>query len=339
LRTALALLSGSGLGAAVGALLTTLAGPRCRRLAQLNLLAGLASTIFAATTIDLFSAVSDYLVSGTPNQIDWGKRVLLPNFGKHLGVAYALSQIAAALLLMMVVPRLSQFIDRRWPETRGKAFGNVGDAVGVVRAAVLQVLTAQKGAIEPLSDLALSGRRGAGRSAEHQLADAHAALEALLGGAVRELPPTPDGVLMGRVSFGALQLQRSLEGLLHQAERLTDRRVAAAAGGLQVPPLAGDDDATVREMERLFTEGFDALIESLSSRSAVDFEAARAREIHMNGLEAHTRRALLTGERGVRIQLGVLELVDAYETAGNQVYRLSEALGETYATESLEAVV
>jgi hypothetical protein len=39
------------------------------------------------------------------------------------------------------------------------------------------------------------------------------------------------------------------------------------------------------------------------------------------------------------VQLGVLELVDAYETAGNQVYRLSEALGESYVNTTLEAVV
>jgi hypothetical protein len=148
-------------------------------------------------------------------------------------------------------------------------------------------------------------------------------------------------VLLGRVAFGCLQLERALESLLQQAEHLTDRRMAIAAGGAQVPPLVGDDENTVREMQRLFSEGLDALAESISSHSPVDLESARAREIHMNSLEARARRALLADERSnlaVRIQLGVLELVDAYETAGNQVYRLSEALGETY-TATLEAVV
>jgi len=115
-----------------------------------------------------------------------------------------------------------------------------------------------------------------------------------------------------------------------------------AAGGAQVPPLGGDDESTVREMQRLFSEGLDALAESISSRSPVDVESARAREIHMNGLEARARRALLGDGRSklsVRIQLGVLELVDAYETAGNQIYRLSEALGEAYGNATLEAVV
>jgi hypothetical protein len=36
--------------------------------------------------------------------------------------------------------------------------------------------------------------------------------------------------------------------------------------------------------------------------------------------------------------LAVLELVDAYETAGNQVYRLAEALGESYTQTHVAAI-
>ena len=49
----------------------------------------------------------------------------------------------------------------------------------------------------------------------------------------------------------------------------------------------------------------------------------------MNALEARARAALLEGSGGTRKDLGVLELADAYETAGNQLYRLAEAAAET----------
>ncbi|MET0594073.1 MAG: hypothetical protein ABW133_15340, partial [Polyangiaceae bacterium] len=283
LRTALALLSGSGLGAAVGALLTTLAGPRCRRLAQLNLLFGAASTLIAMATIDLWVGVADQLVSGTPHAMEWGKRVLLPNLGKHLSVAYALSQLGTALVLMPLVPMVARFIERRWPEMPGKAFGSIGDASGVVRTRLGHVVAAQKSSIQPLTELAVTGHRRDGRNAEHRLADAQEAIEALLAGPVRQLPQTSDGVLLGRVAFGFLQLERALESLLKQAEHLTDRRMAAAAGATAAPPLDSEDEATVREMQRLFTEGLEALEEALSTRTPVDLESARAREINMNG--------------------------------------------------------
>jgi hypothetical protein len=53
----------------------------------------------------------------------------------------------------------------------------------------------------------------------------------------------------------------------------------------------------------------------------------------MNALEARARAALLVAGGGTRKDLGVLELADAYETAGNQLYRLAEA-----SAQSVEAV-
>ena len=53
----------------------------------------------------------------------------------------------------------------------------------------------------------------------------------------------------------------------------------------------------------------------------------------MNALEARARAALLVARGGTRKDLGVLELADAYETAGNQLYRLAEA-----SAQSVEAI-
>jgi len=341
LRTALSVLSGSALGAALAALLTMPAGPRCRRLAQLHLILGIASTLCAAVSVDVWIGLSDALVSGAPYEIRWGKRVLMPNLGKHLSVAFAFSQVACASILLPFVPMLARWLERVWPEAAPSPLLKMGDAAGVVRAGLQRVLVSQRTSMDPLSELALNGTRSAGRIAEHALADAHAALEGLIAGPVSAMPDTSEGSLLGRAAFACLQLQRSLEGLLHQAERMTDGRVVAAVGA-DVPPLSRDDEAILREMHVLFTEGLTALSATLDTRQPLDMDQARVREIGMNGLEARARDALLAGERApgaVRIHLAVLELVDAYEAAGNQVYRLAEALGETFRQGSLATAV
>jgi Na+/phosphate symporter len=341
LRTALAVLSGSGLGAAAGALLTTPAGRACRRLAELHLLLGASSTIFSALTVGIWSYLADRIVPGVPHEIEWGKRVLLPNFGLHLGVAFALSQVGAALLLLPMVRVYARLLERFLPEGTRTELSRVGDAAGVVRAGLLRVLKIHRTGLDPLLDLALEGRREAGRTAEHRLADAHAVLEELVAGPVLALSKDGEGSLLGRTSFGCLQLERALDGVHRQAERLIDRRVALSSNS-EVRDLSTEDQDTLRKLHELLAEGIDALVHSLERRQPVDLEPARAREIRLNGLEARARAAVLSGEREasvVRTHLAVLSLVDAYESAGNQVYRLSEALAATYAKSSPAAAV
>jgi hypothetical protein len=267
---------------------------------------------------------------------------LLPNLGPHLTVAFALSQLAIAIVLVPLVPWLTRSLDRLWPQTPARELVKVGDATGTVRAGLLKALRAERDSLRPLAELALAGVRSAGITAEHCLNDAHATLEALLSGPVRLLPAEPEGEALGRVAFGCLQLERSLESALRMAERLTDRRMEALAGAMDVPSLAGEDEVVLRETQKTLFEGIEALEASLESRMPVDLEAASAREIHLNGLEARARSVLLTGAReplSVESRIGVVELVDAYETAGNQIYRLAGALSETFASPDLVAVV
>ncbi|HEY8943973.1 MAG TPA: hypothetical protein VIM73_06920, partial [Polyangiaceae bacterium] len=182
-----------------------------------------------------------------------------------------------------------------------------------------------------LSDLALEGRRDAGGYAEHRLADAHARTEELLAGPVLALPESPEGDVLSRVAFSSLRLLRALEELHRQAERFTDSRLALAAGEADIAPLPTEDAEVISEMHALLTSGLGAVAEALESRHAVDVEGALGREIRMNGLEARVRSALQGGSRdpvAVQRRLGVLELVNAYETSGNQLYRLIEALAE-----------
>jgi hypothetical protein len=333
LNTALGVLSGSGLGAGIGALVTTPAGRRCRRLAILNLLLGLGSTVFAAATVSVWSHAADWLVPGVPHEVNWGKRILLPNLGLHLGVAFGISQLAAVFVLLPVAPWLARWLERRYPDAPPRALASVGDPVGVIRAQLVNVLEIQSEALTPLGELVQGASRSAGRLAEHGLAEAHSALEELLVGPVAGLENTSAGRSLARAAFTCLQLQRSLEGLHRQAERLVDRRVAASSGSTEVAPLAESDATTLKEMHALLVEGSKEVLGAVSTQESIDLDQARAREIRLNGLEARSRGGALLGSRealGVRSHLGVLELVDAYESAGNQVYRLSETLSDGY---------
>ena len=180
LRTALAILAGSALGAAIGALLTTPAGARSRRLVQLHLLLGVAGTILALATVRVWSALADHLVAGSPHDVEWGKRVLLPNMGKHFGIAFALSQVAIALVLAPCIPLLARALARLFPEAVPAVVREVGDRTRFVRDRLARAGRAQRQALDSLLALALRGLRASGRVAEHALADARATLEEVL---------------------------------------------------------------------------------------------------------------------------------------------------------------
>jgi hypothetical protein len=339
LRTALAILTGSGLGAAVGALLTAPVGARSRRLAQLHLLLGLTSTVLALASVRIWSGLADRLVAGSPHDIEWGKRVLLPNMGKHLGVAFALSQLAIALVLVPAVPLLARLLARLRPERAVPALRTVGDRVRLMRERLVRAARAQREALAALPELALHGLRSAGRAAEHALADARTTLEEALPLGAAGPEPSP----LARPAFALLGLQRSFEGLLGQAERLTDRRVAVAAGADALPPLSGREEAVIAGMQALLLRGLAAIGESLDGGPGVDLEQARGREIEMNGYEARARGAVLAAANprageALASEIGVLELVDAYETAGNQLYRVAEALSEGEGDVAMAAV-
>ena len=114
-----------------------------------------------------------------------------------------------------------------------------------------------------------------------------------------------------------------------QAEHLTDSRMAASGGRDRVSPLPAEDEATLRDMHGLLSDGLGLVVAAIAGGAPLDLDGARAREIRMNALEARARAALLVAGGGTRKDLGVLELADAYETAGNQLYRLAEASAQS----------
>jgi hypothetical protein len=328
LRTVLAVLSGSGLGAAVGAMLTSAAGKSSRKLALLNLMLGALSTLLVASTVDLFAFLADQVVPGIPHEIHWGKRVLLPNLGLHMGVAFAMSQLASALVLLPVSFRLARVVERWFPQDRQSKLPSVGDATRVTRSRLLQVAELQLSALAPLRQLALDGDRDAGRLVERAIAESQALLDELVAGPVLALGDAAESRALGSAALTNVQLQRSLEGLERQAELFVDARVALSRNG-RPSELAESDLAALDEMHTNLSAAGTAVLEALRDGTAIDLDAARASEIAMNALEARLRKGVLEGDpETVRSHLAVLKLADAYEATGNQLYRLSEALAE-----------
>ncbi len=332
LRTALAVLSGAGLGAAIGSMLTSTAGPSARKLLLLNLMLGLGSTLISACSVDVFAHLADWVVPGIPHEVRWGKRVLLPNLGLHLGAAFAMSQLAAALLLLPASFPLARLVERWFPRDRMSGIPSVGDAARVTRTRLLTVAEIQLSALLPLRELALDGDRDAGQRVELAIAEAQAELDELVAGPVVALGDAPEGRALCSAALTSVQLQRSLEGLERQAERFVDARVALSDDG-RPSPLAEADLAVLDEMHGNLTLAGQALLGALRDDAAIDLETARSREIAMNALEARLRRgALEGGPQMVRSHLAVLKLADAYEATGNQLYRLSEAVAEALAS-------
>jgi len=328
LRTVLAVLSGSGLGAAIGAMLTSAAGKSSRKLALLNLMLGALNTLLVASTVDLFAFLADQVVPGIPHEIHWGKRVLLPNLGLHMGVAFAMSQLASALVLLPVSFRLARVVERWFPQDRQSKLPSVGDATRVTRSRLLQVAELQLSALAPLRQLALDGDRDAGRLVERAIAESQALLDELVAGPVLALGDAPESRALGSAALTNVQLQRSLEGLERQAELFVDARVALSRNG-RPSELAESDLAALDEMHANLNAAGNAVLEALRDGTAIDLDAARASEIAMNALEARLRKGVLEGDpETVRSHLAVLKLADAYEATGNQLYRLSEALAE-----------
>lgn len=337
-RTALAVLSGSGLGAAVGALLTTPAGSRCRRLARVHLGLGLASTLIAASTIGIWDSLANSVLADVAD-VEWGSRVHLPGVGLKLGVAFAASQVASALVIAPFIGLLVGWIERRWPEKPVDEVIKPEIAPALVRSGLLRVIQMHLDSLECLSKLVQDGEREAGRSAEHKLTVSRAKLEDLLSIPARALPDTPEGANLGRAAFACLQLARALDSALRQGERLTDARVAALVGATNQVSFSDIDNATLREMHEIVTKGLSELTMNLEGHVKFDVEDVLAREIQLNQLEEKARSAVLGGQveaSSVRSHVQVLEMVDAYEIAGNQLCRLATALGAALASTSPE---
>lgn len=327
LRSALALLAGSGFGAALAAYLTVATVPASRKLARMHLVLGALGAVISASTVELWAELPERVLGGRVAILHWTERVPMSALGAELALGFGASQLAMALVLGLLVERLA----RRSASAKSvPVLRPAGDEA--VRQSLGRVLALQQAALADTSLLAQAGTRRFGQRAEARLASARAMLAGLLDaqrGALALLGP--ESALLGSSAFSCLQLQHALETLLERAERGIDARLVASAE--QPVDASADGEPVLRDLHLLIDEGLAATRSSLTRGAPLDLDDALAREIKINRLEAYARSALL--ERGEAPQqiaraLDLLQVVDAYEVVGNHVYRLAEVLGQGF---------
>jgi Na+/phosphate symporter len=342
LRTALALLAGSGIGAALSALLTLPRGERGRELAWLYLILGGLSSVLVASTVDVWSALAHYLLRAE-NAGPGAPALAAQGNTWALALSFMASQFVAALVLLPLVPRLARWLAPAPASDHAQGASLTVD-VQAMRARLLHALAAQRAGLSALFELALTGARSEGRVAEHSLGAAREALEAHLRAPLSEPSVDLETERLTSVAFGSLQVQRALEALLLEVERLTDSRLGESESESDRDASAiagGADEAPLREMQELLSHGLQLVAEAIRAGVALELELARAREIQMNMVESRARAALLADQRKIgseQRRFGLLKVIDGYESAGNQVYRLAELLGELYEPSALPAV-
>ncbi len=333
LTSALAILSGSTLGAAIGTQIV--AGPfgsASRRVARVHLLLGLCGTLVLAAGAGLLADLSDALVPGQVAAVAYGKKVLLPLMGRHLVAGFALGQALVTVLLLACIPSAVKTVERMALRSRTRRVTPLHGTEGVsaLRTGLVAALGRYREVLGAIRDLTVLGERRRGRDCEHILAETRAEIEPLLGGA---LLTRTDHQEMGRLRQAAVatvQLQRALEELLHHAERNTEQNLALQPAGAagELPPR---DRTTLEALHALLVEGIDELARDLKAGLTPDLDSARSREIRLNATESESRQGLLVdADKGEPVmiarRLNSTELVNAYETVGNHLYRLNEAL-------------
>ena len=346
LQSSLAILAGTGLGAAVAAAVVAWPfGREPRRLAIVYFGMSLLGTFVLAGTVDLWAFVADSLVSGTPHEVAYGKKVLMPNIGRHLVTGFVLSQATMTLLVMSVLPLVVRWTSRlKTPLLRPRAEPPSGAmAVGILRQGLVRTLGHHRAALAAIVDLCLSARRERSVQAEHELADGRAELEAMFSSALRTRSDAPDLMRLRQAALAAMQMQRSIDDLLRHGDQTTVRAMALSADGERWQP-GPSDTARIKLLHELLMEGLDLLVKQLQAGAMPDIDTARSREIRLNALEMETRQGLLVGaERDegsglIALRLTNTDLVNAYETVGNHLYRLCEALASEVEQDASQAV-
>jgi len=309
LANAFAILAGTNLGASLGmALISWQSGKLTRPLAAPHLGFGAFATAFALAMIPLWVAITPGV-----DVLEYGQRVVRPDVSRYLGLGFALTELGAAGLWLLVLPRLTRRAVRR-PAVQAPSDTPDVISVGVQRA-LAKVLVAHQRVLDGALEMSCASDRAQGAATEAALLEARRALErqyGIVASAATELERTTQTVV------AILQLQRQVEQLVNVAELAIER-------GFR---LSADDEARLRKMHGLASESYAAAIATLEGGVPIDLEAAGGREIQMNLIESEARRTPVVpkGRESGAFAFGLADLIDTYEHVGNHLFRVCKTM-------------
>jgi hypothetical protein len=230
----------------------------------------------------------------------------------------------AVLLALPFLPKLAERLQRILRERQLRETRRDSADVTLQRGVIGRTLAEQEHVMAWCASIAGSGSLALAGRAERALIGTRRELESALN--------RPVAAGLDRVHAAllcSLQLQSALEGTLRHVERLAEARVAEAdpSGFPDLPQARANVLLTLQELLR---EAFAASIASLSRGEAQSLEDARAREIRLNAAEAqlHADVSSAGGRGSVKLDLALLEVAAAYESVGNQLYRLAQLCSE-----------
>lgn len=302
LASALAILAGTNVGAALGmALVAWQSGEKAAVLSRPHVAFGVAATVFALGTLPLWPTTST---------------------SSRLALAFVVTQLGAGALWLGVLPALTRQATRRRMRLRTSPIATPDTAQLVAHQELTAAFTSQQLALDGALEISCTGERTRAPIVEEALADARHRLEQQF--AVLAASPGEAARQAVQVVSAVVQLQRMVEQVVALAELGVER-------GLR---LQADEQERLRAMHALASESFAAALGAIETGS-VDLEAATAREIRMNRLESESRAAVkaVNTKDSAAIRLGLGELIDAYEHVGNHLLRVTKAL--SYDTDDL----
>jgi len=309
-REALAVLAGVSLGALVST--ATAAWPfgrEARKLVPAHAVLAVGMTATAVLGLPLWTRLSEVLVARNPIAVDYAPGVLVPGLNLYLGMGFLALEACAALVAALLLPLALRVSERNVPAAMLPALTPSGtslaDALGLCR-----------GALAGLREITTTADRGPSAATELALRQSGETLQRLLDSSTLQ----HEGRQLRAAAIASIHLTDAISATLRIAEKAPEQGLLPS----------GDGERALERIHGLVDEALAALIDSLSAQVAPSLVRAQAREIELNALETETRRKLFdepNNHDDLPVRLWSSELCAAYEAVGNQLYRVTNALG------------